>query len=269
MSRYALVQESLAEIDPQVLQDALIEHGKMALADASRAARKNRGILTEHLTLQQAAAVCGALKQRGFEVRAVPTEKLPPKLKPRLTRWLEIEHDALLLPMRTTGPVARVPWQNVFVVNAGQVAELKEEERLETKTRMTWRNGAVVTDFEFESDKISEMVHVTEIIATAESGKLVHARLPARGMNYNRILGPETSSQGYFKKYLTLVERIVHHSTAALVSPETLELLRERDMNREKREGDYHVYAEERRFSEYTRWLLQLVIFRENEKLQS
>ncbi len=260
MTQYAVVQDKFETIPFEQLKDILIEHGGMVLADATRAARKTRGILTERLTIQQAAGVCHALQQFNYSVRALPTDKLPMLKKARQARWLEFHDDHLALPRGTTGVVEQVLWPNVFVINAGQVAETKVRDKYVFDSDTTEPALAA----ESETQKYSEYIHVAELIALPTNGHLMHIRLPAMGMNYARVLGPDLVDQGFFNKYLAMLDHLVARSSGALVSPETHELLKERKQHYHTREGDFYEAGEERKFSQYTRWLLQMVLFRES-----
>ena len=264
MTKYAVVQDKLESIEFDHLKQVLIEHGGMVHADAARAAKKLRGILSERLSINQAAAVCNALKQLNYSVRVLPADKLPELKKARVTRWLEMHDDHLAIPRGTTGVIEKVLWPNVFIINSGQVAETKERDSFVFDT------DALDPSFadDVETHKYSQFVHVTELIALSSNGGLLHVRLPAQGMNYGRVLGPDLIHQGFFDKYLTMLDRLVAQSTVALVSPETRELLKERKQNYDVREGDFYEFTEERKFVQYTRWLLQLVLFRETEAMQ-
>ena len=258
MKRYAVIQEEFEEIRFEHLKQVLVQHGGVANADAARAARKNQGVLSERLTLEQAGQVCRALKALGYAVRAMPAEKLPEAKKGRKTCWLELKDDYIVMPHGTTGKVNNVPWQSVFVISSGQLAETHER-RTES---VSYRAGRYTPpQVEYDVEKYSTLTHATELIGIATTGRYIHARLPAQQMNYGRILGADIVEKGFFEKYLTMLDVLTTRCTNALVSPETRELLSVRKQQYNSRQGD-HEYAEERKFSHYNRWLLQLAVMR-------
>jgi len=259
MKQYAVIQEDFQEVGFEQLKEVLVKYGGIANADAARAARKHRGVLSERLTLEQAGRVCAALKSLGFAVRAVPAEKLPDIKKGRRACWLELKDDHLVIPHGTTGKVNNVPWQSVFVISAGQIAEAHER-RIETVSYNS--SHSRIPEVDHDVEKYSTLTHVTELIGIATTGRYIHARLPAQQMNYGRILGADLIKQGFFAKYLTMLDVLVARCTNALVSPETRELLSERKQRYESRQGDHHELAEERKFTHYNRWLLQLAVIR-------
>jgi hypothetical protein len=216
-------------------------------------------VLAERLSFEQAGAVCQILRSHQYAVRAVPVEKLPSPAKGRTLRWLEITDEHLGLPVGYQGDVQRVPWPCVFVISAGQVSEVKEQQ---VETVKPDYHHLPVT--EVQTRRRSERVHVAELYAVSTAGEFLHVRLPAHEMNYDRTLGRRPDA-GYFEKYLEVLDQLTARSAAALVSPETLALLRERRQNYESFDGDSQELIDERQFSQYNRWLLTLVLLREEQ----
>ncbi len=260
MQRYAVVQETLDPIPFDTLREVLVSQGGMTRVDAGHLARNNNGIISELLSVDQAAKICGALRSLNFTVRVLPADKLPPRRKGHLTRRLQLQDDCLLIPYGVTEVLHRVPWASVFVISAGRVAETKE--RQVEVVKFDFGDDTAFPGAEFESERYSEFVHVTELLAVSDGGKMLHIRLPARGINYERTLGASPKG-GFFAAYLTLLETLIAKCQWAVVSPQTLELLEHRRRNPETRTGDHHQFVEERRFVDYNRWLLQLAIMRE------
>jgi hypothetical protein len=67
-------------------------------------------------------------------------------------------------------------------------------------------------------------------------------------------------------QFFFVLERLVQHATTAFVSPETRKLLADRRADQSRAAGSLQFEADERAFTDYTRWLLQLVMFREAEQ---
>ncbi len=259
MNKYAVVQEKLEDIRPEVLQRILMDDVGMAKADATRIARKSRGILTDRVTLKQAAAICGGLKRHGYSVRAVPADKLMPRRRSRPAHWLEITDYYLGLPLGYLGDVHRISWPCVFVISAGQISELKEV-RVERSIDDDWLDPSATVEVKTTR---SERTHVTDLIAVADSGESQQVRISWQGLNYERTLPSAVSAQP-FERYLLVLDELVRRSTSALVSPETRELLRVRKQGYSSTLGSTAAEAEAREFADYNRWLLQLVMFAES-----
>jgi hypothetical protein len=259
MERYAILQEKFEAIDPELLRTALIEQGGLVPVDAARIARKVRGVLTDRLSFQQAAAICQVLKSHGYAVRVLPVKSLVPEAKARVVRWFEMDDQQIRIPLGYHGQVNKIPWSSVFVISAGRVSEIKEH-RTEKVERYSSSRMGIVT--EHETHRRSTTADVTELVCVAESGSFLHVRFPYNEMNYDRVFGAQLNLS-VFERYLAMVEALVSHGTSALVSPETTRLLQERKQHYETTDGDWAHYSEEKEFAAYNRWLLQLVLLSE------
>lgn len=263
MLSYAVVQERFETIDPEVLQSVLLEQGGLTRPDASRVARHEHGILWEHFTREQAEHVCQALRGRGVSVRCVPADQLPVLERPRTIRWLEVGEDALTIP----GPLEqtiRIDWNCVFVISSGQVGEIIDKLVPRKPSDQAYMRRATPL-VHYEHHRESKRVSVTDLIAVSEENRYLHLRLPAHEMAYGRIFPTATAEvHSSFQKYVELVEQLVARSTSAVISPHTRELLETR------REPPSHAgrtaswaSLDDLAFERYNRWLLQLVVFRE------
>ena len=96
-----------------------------------------------------------------------------------MVRWFEMDDHELRLPLGYHGDWHKIPWQNVFVISAGQVSELKEHE---TEVVEYHGSHAGARTVERKVQRRSESTYVTELICVAGSGKFVHARLPGRAV---------------------------------------------------------------------------------------
>lgn len=259
MNRYAVVQTRFETIDAEVLRTVLVEQGGFVPVDAGRIARKVRGVLTDRLSFQQAAAVCQALTSNGYAVQAIPVTSLAPEGKARVVRWFEMDQQEVRIPWGYHGHVNRIPWPSVFVISAGQVSEVKQHETEHVNRYGSTRTGTLV---EHNTQRHSERIEVAELICVAESGAFHHVRFPYHEMNYQRIFGEPVAGTS-FERYLMLLDALVRQSTSALVSPETTRLLKERKQHYESSDGDFAHFAEEKEFAAYNRWLLQLVLMSE------
>lgn len=259
MNRYAVVQTKFERIDPEVLRKVLVEQGDFVPVDAARIARKVRGVLTDRLSIQQAAAVCQTLTSRGYSVQSLPVTSLAPEGKARVVRWFEMDEQEIRFPWGYRGDVNKIPWPSVFVISAGQVSEVKEHETEKANRYASSRMGILV---ERETQQRSERIDVTEMICVAESGAFLHVRFPYHEMNYVRVLGEHVAGSA-FERYLVMLDVLVSRSTSALISPETTRLLQERKQHYESSDGDFARLAEEKEFAAYNRWLLQLVLMSE------
>lgn len=127
MSNYAVIQTRFEPIEMDVLVSVLTQTGGIAHADASRVARRTRGILWEHFGKEQANAVCDQLTKRDIGVRVVPSAELPDLPDPRTIRWFELDPTEFRIPDGIRGETVPMEWSSVFVINVGQIADLKKK----------------------------------------------------------------------------------------------------------------------------------------------
>jgi hypothetical protein len=263
MSQYAVVQQRFEKIDHEDLRAILVEQGKLTRPDAARTSRRAQGILWERFDEQQAEHVAAALAQRGYAVRVVPADKLPAPKRPRTVLWLDINEEGLGVPSGSTQSPFQVAWPNVFVISAGEIWEVTE--KLVSK-RVMYSSINRMPQYEQEVQRSGHLIHVTDLLALSDDGQCLHVRLPAHELAYDRLLGTSDIPMPLFQKYLEVLEKLVARSTAALVSPPTRRLLVERKERHEPSTSESRPELDELHFENYNRWLLQLVIFKEQEQ---
>ena len=256
--RFAILQEDFRDIPFLVMKQILIEDGQVPATDAARMARNNRGILTEQLDAKQAAAVCQRLRQGGVPVRLMPSGDLPKLKKGRTTRWIGMQDDELLVPVGVMEETISVPYSAVFVISSAQITIPANREGVGTRDR------SEKSLFASPDSTPAPLAHFTELIVYSASLGLMQLRLPAAELQFTRILGP-TTGQTRFQKYLSLLELLVEKCPAAVVSPYTETLLRERKQHYESSLGPWQEDRGERQFQQTNRWLLQLALIRETE----
>ncbi|HEX5106780.1 MAG TPA: hypothetical protein VFV87_23330 [Pirellulaceae bacterium] len=257
---YAVVQSKLERIEPAALETALVSGGGIPKPDASRSARKSRGFLAQRISKFQADGIAKQLIAAGHAVRVLPMSQLADVGKPVSVTWLRLTPEALGVPIGAQELVLDVPWSSVFVVNAGHLSVLEQKHR-EIETR----------DFrgfpQYETQKISQSERhpAVEVIGLSAEGSLVYLRLISLRMQGTKIPGVPLDLPRHMQFFFVL-ERLAALSTAAFVSPETRKMLADRKVDRSKTEGSLQFEADERAFTDYSRWLLQLVMFREAEQ---
>jgi hypothetical protein len=64
-------------------------------------------------------------------------------------------------------------------------------------------------------------------------------------------------------QFFCVLDELVKRATSAFISPETRKMLVDRKADQSRAEGSLQFEADERAFTDYSRWLLQLVMFRE------
>ena len=257
---FAVVQSKLERIDPAALESALMAGGKFPKADASRAARKARGFLAQRLTKSQADEIARRLIADGCSVRVLAMNELADAGKPVSVSWLRMTPGSLGVPLGAHDVVLDVPWTGVFVVNAGHLSVLEEQSHEEV-----WRTSRGHQFTDVKKTSRSERHPAVEVIGVSASGNLVYVRLIAVRMQGAKMPGIPLDQPRHLQ-FFEVLERLVTNATAALVSPETRKMLADRRADQTRTAGSLQFEADERALADYSRWLLQLVMFREAER---
>jgi hypothetical protein len=258
---FAVVQAKFEPIEPAALEDALMTGGKIPKADASRAARRARGFLAQRLTRPQADEIAQRLIARGYSVRVLAMNDLADAGKPVSVAWLRMTPESLGVPIGGQETIHDIPWSGVFVVNAGHLSVL--EQQVQEKDVFRTSRGHAITEYQRTSH--SERHPALEIIGVSNAGSLIYLRLLSLRMQGNKMPGIPLDQPRHMQ-FFEVLERVVHGATAAFISPETRKMLADRRADRTRTEGSVQFEADERAFAEYSRWLLQLVMFRETEQ---
>jgi hypothetical protein len=253
---FTLLQTRHERIEPAVLQEALIAGAGLPKPDAVRAAHRCRGILAERLTHKQGEGARGSLARQQIETMLVPAEQMMKLTPPVSAHWLQVDDAGLIVPADYYGRTETVPWTSVFVISSGLVAKSIEERKHEVE---------VSRGFDQPTDHVerrTEHHHVTEVLALAAAGKLLHFRLYAHRLHKQQVpQGGPTAS--VFGKYLLLLDDLVLRCQWAEISPETQLILADRRERPSEVPGRRPYDFDEGSFDLYNRWLLQLVTLRE------
>jgi hypothetical protein len=258
---FAVVQSKLELIDPAALESALIQGGKFPKADASRAARKVRGFLAQRVTKPQADEIAKRLIADGYNVRVLAMNELADAGKPLSVAWLRMTPEAVGVPVGAHETILEVPWTSVFVINAGHLSVVETDIREGEVFR--YGRGHAIT--EIKKTARSERYPALELIGVSNSGQLVYARLLSVRMQGAKMPGIPLDVPRHVQ-FFEVLERLVLNARAAFISPETRKMLADRKADRTHSEGTLQFEADERALAEYSRWLLQLVMFREAER---
>ena len=263
---FALLQTRHERIEPALLYEALVAGAGLPKADAARASRRSRGILAERLTRKQADGARGVLARQRIETFVLPTERMMKLTPPVSVHWLQIEEAGLIVPADYYGKTETVPWPSVFVISSGYVGKSVEERKPHEVRERFGRREYTVT--EYRTERHTEQQHVTEILGLSAEGKMLHFRLFAhRLLNQHIPYGGMAASM--FEKYILLLEALIPRCQWAEVSPETRLILTERQEQPKEVPGRRPYDFDEWSFDLYNRWLLQLVMLREQGELGS
>ena len=127
---FALVQTRMELIDPDLLAGALAKHTSWPKADVNRLARRTRGILGTRFSRSEAQAVLAELKLAGVQTELVPAAQLVTLGPYQTVGWLEVSDAGLGVPLGIREEITLVPWPTVFVIHAGVIAALHDEQRI-------------------------------------------------------------------------------------------------------------------------------------------
>ena len=261
MTTFALIQTRFERIDPEDLCDALVSHGGMTHADASRSAHRDRGILGGGFSESQATAIVKELSIRGYEVGVVPANSLPHLGKPRIIHWCEFTDEALNIPEGLKGETTSIDWLSIRVINAGLVAEFEATATPEylpgTLSVVGPRDSAEKGSPAWEQH--SHYLSVVDLIAMTETGRLIYLRLPAHELLYQRIIGDCVGMQ-LFERFHKVLEQLIQRSTHAMVPPDARKMLVRRMGESHVLSSDLRHFAETHEFEQYDQWLLTMAL---------
>lgn len=124
---YALILEEYEPIPPDDLAPVLKSCLGMLHFDAMRHARGSRGIVMERLSRTFADALHAGLAEAGFRTRIITQEGVIAVDQPQTVRTIGLRDDALDVYWGYTGGPQPIPWENVFLISAGEIVNLEGE----------------------------------------------------------------------------------------------------------------------------------------------
>ena len=259
MTTFALIQTRFERIAPEELRNALVSHGGMTHADASRSAHRDRGILGSRFSESQANAVAEELSIRGYKVGVVPAKSLPNLGKPRTIHWCEFADEALHIPEGLQGETASIDWLSIRVINAGLVADF---EATATSEYLPGALSVVGPSDTAEAgspvwEQHSHYLCVVDMIAMHQPGPLIYLRLPAHELVYQRIIG-DCGGMQLLERFQKVLEQLIQRSTKAIVAPDARKMLVRRTNESWVADSDLRNFAEASEFEQYDKWLLAL-----------
>ena len=266
MTQFAVIQTLFERLPMETLIDVLIEQGGMTHADACRVSRRSHGILGEEFEEEQAEAVCKELTRKDFGVRVVPGDELPALPEPRIIRWFELDKETFRIPDGIRGETIAMDWTSVFVINVGQVADVKKKLMGDRRgpANLFEKNAAFFSDDGPKYREQGKLVEVVDVIGLDETGSVRYLRMPSTELAYSRIMG-EGTQLTRFERFLVIVEFLVTHAEEAIVSPETRKVLHHREASQHLIEGDGMRMLHEQTLETYNRWLLVQAMVREQQ----
>jgi len=255
---YAVVQTQFEPIPPPILQSVLEHQGELLPLDARSVANRRKGILYDQFTAAQAEAVASALNGANFHVRVMPTAELPAVPKMNILPWLMFSSAGMAFPFGLDQALKVVEWPSVFLINSSLI-HLREERQVR-RIASNEPDGAI-----YETEVVSKPTPVTDVIVLATDGdymglRIIHGR--TRHRDGESLANKRTS--GKSAEYTQLLETIVSSSTDLVVSPTTQQLLVEQRNVHQMPNHESWVNFEERAFKQYTRWLLLMVLMKED-----
>lgn len=237
----ALVQTRFENIEPDVLVQVLSRLTLLPRAEVLRIARKQRGILHEHLTTQVAAKLAMELNTLNIGATSVPAHELPELSKPRTALWIEPDEAGFGVPLDHLQVLERINWLSVFAIHA-----------------------ELLTDPQAKTDKISQRFPNVDVVAIGDSGKLIHFRISQPRFAPGRMPWI-AAQQPLADKFYQLLELLIQRSTAAIISPTARRLLVERPASTHALAEHWLEEKDERTMANYLRWLVWLAMHREQQ----
>lgn len=211
------------------------------------------------------------LAAQQVETVLVPAEQMMKLTPPVSVHWLQVSEAGVVVPADYYGKTETVPWPSVFVVSSGLVKkELEERKAYETEEvgfgGLLSPSPGLPTSREvtrYKSVRRTEQQHITEILGLSADGKMLHFRLHAHRLHKQQVPqgGPAAT---IFEKYLLLLDDLVARSPLAEISLATRLILTDRREHPLGVSGRRPFDFDEGGFELYNRWLLQLVMLREN-----
>jgi hypothetical protein len=181
--------------------------------------------------------------------------------KPISVAWLRLTPEAVGVPIGAHEAILDVPWSGVFVINAGHLSVVETD----AQEGEVFRYGRGYSITEIKKTSRSERYPALELIGVSTAGKLVYLRLLSLRMQGSKMPGIPLDQPRHMQ-FFEVLKRLMANARTAFVSPETRKMLIDRKADRTRSDGTLQFEADERALAEYSRWLLQLVMFREAER---
>jgi hypothetical protein len=276
---FAVVLEEHRRLGAEVLAPALERALGMLRLDAVRAADPAGAFVAEDLDAGGAEALRGELVGAGVRARVVPPEKLVAADSPDCVRTLRIADDALHVTLGYTGPVVHVEWDRVALLSAGAVTDseyvppknLVGDAMERGKLRAALLLGRSARRRRLEAEALGTLdrkraeergrrrefdVQLADVFARTDD-RLLHVRLRSRDLYYQLILGPDFS-RDISRDFPEVLARIGERASSAFVTPG----YRAACLGPEAAgvADDNWCFGDERRFDEFNRWRLQMIV---------
>ncbi|MBI4615548.1 MAG: hypothetical protein HY720_18160 [Planctomycetes bacterium] len=273
MNEFAVVQEVYQTIPQEILAPILGEALGLLPIDANHRAKEARGVVAEKLDTARAQWVASSLAAQGVETKVIPQEWVIRIGKPILVRTLHVADDALHLALGYTGPPQPIPWDQVWLLSAGEIVEVQEGRRTGGKSwkrRMSWLQatgiGGALYDTllkEYEGlDRLKPLagkqtaIEIADLFASSPGGDYLHVRLRSRDLYYDQILGAQ-ASRNFAHDFRLVLARIGLRAARAVATPGYRAMsLAPGDPSFDPAEARFGI---ENEFSEFNRWQLQML----------
>ena len=168
---FAVIQTRFETVALETMVQVLTVHGGMPHADACRVARRSQGILWDQFTEAEAKAVWEELTRQDYGVRVVLSDELPDLSEHRTIRWFEIDKQQFRIPDGIRGETIPMDWTSVFVINVGQIAEVKEKLVRDNKrpSNLFEKSAALYSNEGPQYRKQSKLIDVVDVIGVDQS----------------------------------------------------------------------------------------------------
>jgi hypothetical protein len=275
---FALILEEYEPIPPDTLAPVLKSRLGMLQFDAMRLAKGSRGIVMERLSRTSADALQAGLADVGFRTRIIPQDGVIAVSQPQTARTIELRDDMLDVLWGYTGGSQPIPWENVFLISAGEITKLEGgvTRRPKKKRRPGMLSGALflaapglavaagatqsftepTTGPAPKRGQNKVAVHLADIFAIDAERAFRHIRLGSRELCFEQILGADDQHDPLLNFRLVL-RRILEKAHKAQVSKPTLACLADHAADVDPEDA---WFGEEAEFTEHNRWLLQHVL---------
>jgi hypothetical protein len=256
----ALVQTRFEPVDPEVIDRTLTRLTKFPRAEIMRIAKRERGILCEHFPPQLADVVAQSFAAENVGVACVPASELPQLSKPRNALWIEPNEIGFGVPLDHRQVLEPINWLSVFVIHAELLADPHATSDLKPPSQDTaWGRMATV---EPPKTKITQRFPNLDVVAIADSGKLVYFRLAQSRFAPGRMPWIK-SEQSLAEKFHQILRLLVERSPEAIVSPDARALMATQQGSQHSLANTGAEERDERATANYMRWLLWLAMHRE------
>lgn len=216
MGTFALLQADIAA--PTIAQArqalaAVVDRGLPVVpADAGGIVRDAFGVLVKRLRHEQAEQLRDAFMKAGYVTVVVAEDQLLDLPPTKGTRCLKPGDDALMYA-DTLDRMHAIAWDQVLVMIAGVVARTRTVRQWEMTTEYRGDGNVPIRVAEVESKEIKENEPMMQLLLGVEPW-----RLSVRGMGLNYGYLGERLTMNSAKNFALVVEDIVEHAKAAVLS---------------------------------------------------